>query len=105
MHLHPGALLACAIVTEVESFDSRDGRLGPAPERVRIDGDLYISRAIRVRAGERMITIERERLVDPGPGSPTPPMAPELDVIELSGSPEQSCTRRHGPQDSRPSPV
>jgi SAM-dependent methyltransferase len=82
-HLRPGALLACAIVTEVESFDSRNGSLGPSPERTCIEGELYVSRAIRVHSGERMITIERERFLDPGPDSPTPPLAPELDVIEL----------------------
>ena len=82
-HLRPGALLACAIVTEVESFDSRGGGLGPAPETARLAGDLYVSRAIRVQSGEQMITIERERLVDPGPGSDVAPVAAEFDVIEL----------------------
>lgn len=82
-HLRAGALLACAIVTDVESFDSRGGALGPAPESVRLGRERYVSRAIRVQSGKRMITIERERLIDPGPGDPAPPPAPELDVIEL----------------------
>jgi len=82
-HLRPGALLACAIVTDVESFDSRDGRLGPTPEHVRLGGDRYLSRAIRVQAGHRVITIERERLVERAPGSAGVPPASELDVIEL----------------------
>jgi len=82
-HLRPGALIACAIVTEVEEFDSRAGGLGPAPDRVRLGGQLYVSRAIRVASGERMITIERERLIDPGPDGAGPPRPPVLDVIEL----------------------
>jgi SAM-dependent methyltransferase len=87
-HLRPDALLALAIVTDVESFDSRAGGLGPAPEHVRMAGRLYLSRAIRVEVGEQFMRIERERFVEPDEGDGT--YEPELDVIELERlSPEQ----------------
>ncbi len=79
-HLRGGALFAAAIVGEVDEFDSREGKLGPSPERVQIDRTLYVSRAIRVSKGERAILIERERMVtEPG----ALPGASELDRIEL----------------------
>ena len=83
-HLRPGARLAVAIVTDVDTFDARHGGLGPSPDQVRIAGDLYLSRAIGLTVGERVITIERERLVDPAPGSELAPQGPLLDVIELT---------------------
>ncbi len=82
-HLRAGALLAMAIVTDVDTFDSRHGGLGPVPDQERIAGDLYLSRAVLVEIGQRFIRIERERMIDPGPGSETPALGPELDVIEL----------------------
>ncbi len=82
-HLRPGALLAMAIVGDVDTFDSRHGGHGPAPDQERIDGDLFLSRAILVQVGPRFIRIERERLIDPGPASGRAPVGPELDVIEL----------------------
>jgi SAM-dependent methyltransferase len=80
-HLRPGALFALAIVTDVESFDSRNGGLGPTPEHVRIGGQLYLSRAIRVEVGEQFIQIERERLIEPRDGEAAD--EPERDLIEL----------------------
>jgi SAM-dependent methyltransferase len=80
-HLRPGALLALAIVTEVDSFDSRSGGLGPTPEHASIAGRRYVSRAIRVEAGGRFIRIERERFIEPEEGDSF--HEPELDVIEL----------------------
>jgi SAM-dependent methyltransferase len=82
-HLRPGALLAMAIVTDVDTFDSRHGGHGPAPDQERIDGRLYVSRAVLVEVGPRLIRIERERLIDPPPGGEGAGVAPELDVIEL----------------------
>ncbi|HEX4435450.1 MAG TPA: class I SAM-dependent methyltransferase [Solirubrobacteraceae bacterium] len=79
-HLRPGGLLALAIVTDVDPFDSRTGDLGPAPERATIVGGTYLSRAVQVECRERFIRIERERLVMP-PGGERPPA--EIDVIEL----------------------
>jgi SAM-dependent methyltransferase len=80
-HLRPGGLLAFAIVTDVDPFDSRAGSLGPSPERTVIAGDTYLSRAIRVQCLERFIRIERERLVVPADGAQHTPA--ETNVIEL----------------------
>jgi SAM-dependent methyltransferase len=82
-HLRPGARLACAIVTDVETFDSRAGGLGPSPELARIGGDLYVSRPVRLELTDQLILIERERLIDPAPGSELTAQAPEPDLIEL----------------------
>jgi SAM-dependent methyltransferase len=75
-HLRPGGLLAVAIVTSFEQFDCSDGDLGPAPERARVDGVLYTSRATRVCVLETSVVIERERRIG---GE----QAVERDVIEL----------------------
>jgi SAM-dependent methyltransferase len=80
-HMRAGALLACALVSDVEPFDSVEGGLGPSPERVRIDGTLYLSRAIRVALDERFIRIERERLVVPTAATSRQPL--QRDVVEL----------------------
>ncbi len=64
-HLRTGGLLACAILGELDPFDCTEGGIGPAAERARIDGSLYLSRALRVaETGERVV-IERERRVLP----------------------------------------
>jgi SAM-dependent methyltransferase len=97
-HLRLGGLLACAIVTELDPFDTTDGSPGPTPETTRVAGDLYVSQATGVRVLDRQILIERLRRIVPGgePGAedrPTgdaladPPAgvpAGERDVIELA---------------------
>jgi SAM-dependent methyltransferase len=83
-HLRPGGLLACAIVTELEPFDSELEGQGPSPETTRIGGALFTSRALSVRVDERHIRIERERTILPGPpagGGERP--SRERDLIEL----------------------
>jgi SAM-dependent methyltransferase len=90
-HLRPGALLACAIVTELEPFDCSAGDLGPSPEVARVDGLEYVSRATRVQVRKDSIRIERERRIRPIEDSTvvsSPPRSvvapePERDVIEL----------------------
>jgi SAM-dependent methyltransferase len=79
-HLRPGALLACAIVTDLEAFDCTDTDDGPAAERTTIAGTSYSSRAVRVAIGRHRIRIERERSIEPASG---PRQGAELDVIEL----------------------
>jgi SAM-dependent methyltransferase len=76
-HLRPGALLACAIVTDVEAFDARGGRAGPVPEQIRIAGTHYESRAVLVQVDSRAIRIEREHSID---GQ----LEPGRDVVELA---------------------
>jgi SAM-dependent methyltransferase len=97
-HLRPGGLLACAIVTDLDPFDTADGSPGPAPETARVDGDLYVSQATAVRVLDRRVVIERLRRTIPGgePGAedrPTgdtladPPAVAsvdERDIIELA---------------------
>jgi SAM-dependent methyltransferase len=84
-HLRPGALLACAIVTELDPFDYAAGDVGPSPEVVRVDGLEYISQATSVRLHRRILRIERERRIlqidESARATNTP--KPECDVIEL----------------------
>jgi hypothetical protein len=83
-HLRPGGLLACAIVTELEPFDSELEGRGPSPETVRIGEVRYTSRALSVRLDERHIRIERERtIVPPARATGTQPSIPERNLIEL----------------------
>jgi SAM-dependent methyltransferase len=96
-HLRPGGVLACAIVSDFESFDcTRDGD-GPPPDVVRLGAVDYMSRPIRVSANQDRVVIERVRRIlpegrEPPPegsnplpsrGARSPTSAGELDVIEL----------------------
>lgn len=83
VHLAPGGLLACAIVTEIDPFDCEAGDLGPSPEVTRIAGATYISRATRVLVDGRVVRIERERGIVPRGRSAAREPAWEHDVIEL----------------------
>jgi SAM-dependent methyltransferase len=83
-HLRPGGLLACALVTEVEPFDSSDGGPAPIPERVVIEGLSFTSTPVRVQLTRRAVRIERERCVRRAAGSEGPDEERrERDVIEL----------------------
>ncbi len=90
-HLLPGALVACAIVTEIEPFDCAAGDLGPSPEVARIDDVEYVSHAVRVELHGRGFRIERERTItqiDRSSRVATPKRAVhaperERDVIDL----------------------
>jgi SAM-dependent methyltransferase len=91
-HLCPGATVACAILesSSLEPFDCSQGTIGPAAERVKLDGLLYLSRATRVSELATSIEIERERRVveDPprrttGQGASEEQGPPEHDLIEL----------------------
>jgi len=81
-HLRPGGLLACAIVTDLEQFDCTAGDSGPTAEAARFGQDLYVSRAIRVRARIASILIVRERRVLRG--RPPTEISSERDVVELA---------------------
>jgi SAM-dependent methyltransferase len=87
-HLRPGATVACAILAALEPFDCARGTVGPAAERIELDGLLYLSRATRVSELETSIEIERERRVLPDPArapvaGPPQQRGPERDVIAL----------------------
>jgi SAM-dependent methyltransferase len=60
-HLAPGGVLACAIVTELDGFDTAAGDPEPPPDLARRGGRLYVSRATRVRVSARSVLIERAR--------------------------------------------
>ena len=85
-HLRPGALLACAIVTEADEFDGLAGQLGPSPDRMELGGRAYFSRPLSVRVLAGSIRIERERVVLPGEGDGQERWrgAGERDVVELA---------------------
>ncbi len=80
-HLLPGALVACAIVTEIEPFDCATGDLGPSPEVRRIDDVEYVSHAVRVELHGHGFRIERERSITPKRAVHAPER--ERDVIDL----------------------
>ncbi len=61
--LRPGALLACAVVTDLEPFDVGDCDGGPRPERTRLGEHVYVSRPVRVTVDSQRIEIERERAI------------------------------------------
>jgi SAM-dependent methyltransferase len=83
-HLRPGGLLACAIVTELEPFDCTLTGPGPSPETARIDGVLYLSRAVRVQLTRQRVRIERERsILAAEQREPTLEPSCEHNLIEL----------------------
>lgn len=85
-YIRPGAVLACAIVSEVDPFDALDGQLGPSPDRLAQGEHVYFSRPLSVRVLDEAIRIERERVVLPGDGSGGTRWREqgERDVIELA---------------------
>jgi SAM-dependent methyltransferase len=62
-HLRAGALVACAIVTELEPFDCATGDVGPSPETMLVGGTHYSSRATAVKLTPQLVRIERQRTV------------------------------------------
>jgi SAM-dependent methyltransferase len=90
-HLRPGGLFACAILSALEPFDCSAGQVGPAADRARVGGRLYVSRATRVSEGGDTVSIERERRVLEERGSEpasrragrAPAPIPERDVVVL----------------------
>lgn len=62
-HLRPGAVLACAIVTELEPFHCGHGDSGPSPEVASVNGREYSSRATSVQIDDAHIRIERVRTI------------------------------------------
>jgi SAM-dependent methyltransferase len=85
-HLRPGALAACAIVTEADEFDALAGDLGPSPDRMARGDHVYFSRPLSVAVLEQAIRIERERVALPGDGTGGARWRAggERDVIELA---------------------
>lgn len=83
-HLRPGGLLACAIVTDLEPFDSEIDGHGPSAESIRIGDTLFVSRALSVQVDRRHIRIERERTIIRGSiAGGSQPHSRERNVVEL----------------------
>jgi SAM-dependent methyltransferase len=83
-HLRSGGLLACAIVTTVEPFDTSAGEPGPTAETARHNGSLYVSRPTAVTVGDGRFVIERERLILAPDGDRSAPDWIGRDVNELA---------------------
>jgi len=92
-HMREGALLACAIVTQAEEFDSLAGQLGPSPDRMELGGRAYFSRPLSVQVLAETIKIERERVVLPGDGPERWNEESEQDIVELDRVTEQQLWR------------
>lgn len=95
-HLRPGALLACAIVTELEPFDAeREGR-GPSPETALLGETLFASRAVSVRLQRHSIRIERERSVTLGDRAASSHRAPAQRNVVVLDRVSAARLRREG---------
>jgi len=106
-HIRPGALLACAIVTEVEPFDALSGELGPSPDRLARGEHVYFSRPLSVQVLEEAIRIERERVVLPGEASSGARWREqgERDVIELALVTEEGLWQEGASAGLQPAPT
>jgi SAM-dependent methyltransferase len=96
-HLRPGGVLACAIVSDFQSFDCTRGGDGPPPDLVRHGAVDYVSRPIRVSVTKDRVVLERTRRILPEGrersseganrllhlNARSPTTAAERDVIEL----------------------
>jgi SAM-dependent methyltransferase len=60
-HLSPGGVLAAALTDAVETYEVRDGGPAPLPDMRELDGVVYASRPIAVRAQRDVFVIERRR--------------------------------------------
>jgi SAM-dependent methyltransferase len=104
MHLAPGGVLACAIVTDVEPFDCAAGDLGPSAEVARLDGATYISRTTRVHVGRRTVRIERERRILAGDddGETVPVDTAPVDSAPIEAAPVETTPIQTVPVDTAP---
>jgi SAM-dependent methyltransferase len=80
--LRRDGLLACAIVTAIETFDCRAGDRSPMPERRAIGDVRYASRAVRIAVAAQTTTMERVRTVQ-APRSGRLTVQSERDVVTL----------------------
>jgi SAM-dependent methyltransferase len=78
-HLAPGGVLAVAIADVLELFEVTDGAAGPLPDLGEIDGVVYSSRPVAVRADGDGFVLERTRETVTAAGERTV----ERDLIRL----------------------
>jgi SAM-dependent methyltransferase len=100
-HLHPGGLLACAIVTTLAPFDCAGGDIGPTPETAHVDNTVYVSRATRIGVLERGFVIERVRQIL-GPGGD---IVEELNIVELDRVSPSELEHKAAAAGLRPEPA
>jgi len=60
-HLDPDGLLAIAITSQLEPYETREGIPAPVPDMCERDGIVYASQPVAVRAAERGFVLERRR--------------------------------------------
>jgi SAM-dependent methyltransferase len=60
-HLKPEGLLAIALNEDLEEYDIPPGMPGPTPDICEIDGTVYSSRPVAVRAQDDAFVLERRR--------------------------------------------
>jgi hypothetical protein len=83
-HLRRGGVLACAIVSELESYSLAEGDEAPAADYVRRDGRLFVSRAIAMRVQAHKIEVVRRRLVIGEGGRRDLPEPEAVEVLRLA---------------------
>ena len=83
-HLRLGGILACAIVSELESFGFADGDAPPPAEHLRRNGRLYVSHAVAMRVHADTIHIKRWRFVIGEGGRRDLPEPEAVEVLQLA---------------------
>jgi len=83
-HLRPGGILACAVVSELESYSLAAGHEAPAADHVRRDGRLYISHATAMRVEAHTIEVRRRRLVVGEGGRRDLPEPEGVEILQLA---------------------
>jgi SAM-dependent methyltransferase len=83
-HLRPGGILACAIVSELESYGLADGNEAPPADHVRRNGRLYVSHATAMRVQAHTIELKRWRLVIGEGGRRDLPEPKAVEVLQLA---------------------
>lgn len=78
-HLSPRGVLAVAITSDLEEFEVGEGEVGPLPDVGEIDGVVYSSRPMAVRATATGHQLERRRETVTAAGE----LIVERDLIEL----------------------
>jgi SAM-dependent methyltransferase len=79
LHLVSGGVLAIALADELDVFEVADGAPGPLPDVTEIDGVVYSSRPVAVRAQDDGFVLERRREIVSAAGQ----LSVERDLIVL----------------------
>jgi SAM-dependent methyltransferase len=83
-HLRPGGMLACAIVSELESYSLVDSDETPPAEHVRRNGRLYVSHATAMRVQAHTIEVKRRRFIIGEGGRRDLPEPEAVEVLQLA---------------------